>query len=138
MLRLFAEGAGRNVPEHRGMDVLRHPVLSNITPPEHDDRPSRTMIGRAVLSAAERRRAIGTGSPTARPPGRHAAGLRIIVSGDRRTAVGMGGGAPVAAITATCRRKSSARAVRRSYRPPAQRYSIVTLRPSTSPASLKP
>ena len=94
MLRLFAEGAGRNVPEHRGMDVLRHPVLSNITPPEHDDRPSRTMIGRAVLSAAERRRAIGTGSPTARPPGRHAAGLRIIVSGDRRTAVGMGGGAP--------------------------------------------
>src|SRR4051812_4633500 len=56
------------VPEHRGMDVLRHPVLSNITPPEHDDRPSRTMIGRAVLSAAERRRAIGTGSPTARPP----------------------------------------------------------------------
>jgi len=27
-------------------------------------------------------------------PGRHAAGLRIIVSGDRRTAVGMGGGAP--------------------------------------------
>jgi len=46
---------------------------------------------------------------------------------------------PAAPITATCRRtRSAASAGKRSLRPSAQRYSIVTLWPSKKPASASP